>query len=48
MNEDCYGIGYGIEFQLSSYRKDLPNMANLLVESMLEIEQLLTEGAKHK
>ncbi|DAZ93653.1 TPA: hypothetical protein N0F65_012861 [Lagenidium giganteum] len=50
VNDDCYGIGYGIEkegskFQLSSYRKDLPQLRELLIESMLEMEQLLATTA---
>lgn len=51
VNDDCYGIGYGIEkegslFQLSSYRKDLPQLRELLVESIVEIEALLATNAK--
>ncbi|GAB9469004.1 Carnitine o-palmitoyltransferase 2 [Globisporangium polare] len=51
VNDDCYGIGYGIEshgslFQLSSYRDDLPQLSELLVESIVEIENLLAAGAK--
>lgn len=51
VNDDCYGIGYGIEkegsaFQLASYRKDLPQLKELLVSSLIEIEQLLAETSK--
>ncbi|KAF1332956.1 Carnitine o-palmitoyltransferase 2, partial [Globisporangium splendens] len=51
VNDDCYGIGYGIEhegslFQLSSYRKDLPQLSELLVESIVDIEKLLAATAK--
>ncbi|KAJ0408631.1 hypothetical protein P43SY_008978 [Pythium insidiosum] len=51
VNEDCYGIGYGIEkegsmFQLSSYRKDLPQLRDALVESITGIESLLASTAK--
>lgn len=51
VNDDCYGIGYGIEkegalFQLSSYRDDLPQLRELLVESIVEIESLLEASAK--
>lgn len=51
VNDDCYGIGYGIEregalFQLSSYRADLPQLRDLLVESLGEIEALLAASAK--
>lgn len=46
VNDDCYGIGYGIEkegsaFQLASYRPDLPQLKELLVSSLVEMEQLL-------
>ncbi|TMW65730.1 hypothetical protein Poli38472_008372 [Pythium oligandrum] len=51
VNDDCYGIGYGIEkegsmFQLSSYRKDLPQLRDALVDSVVQIESLLAETAK--
>lgn len=53
VNDDCYGIGYGIEkegskFQLSSYRKDLPQLQELLVESLHDIDNLLAATAKSK
>lgn len=53
VNEDCYGIGYGIEqegsaFQLSSYRKDLPQLKELLVESIVELERLLADTTPKK
>ncbi|KAG1691644.1 hypothetical protein DVH05_026807 [Phytophthora capsici] len=53
VNEDCYGIGYGIEnegsaFQLSSYRKDLPQLKELLVESLIDIERLLADTTPKK
>lgn len=51
VNDDCYGIGYGIEkegsaFQLSSYRRDLPQLKELLVASVLDIERVLAATAK--
>ncbi|CAH0522542.1 unnamed protein product [Peronospora belbahrii] len=53
VNEDCYGIGYGIEkegstFQLSSYRKDLPQLKELLVESITDLECLLADTTPKK
>ncbi|CAH0488215.1 unnamed protein product [Peronospora farinosa] len=53
VNEDCYGIGYGIEkegstFQLSSYRKDLPQLKELLVESITDLERLLADTTPKK
>ncbi|ETL50117.1 hypothetical protein L916_00604 [Phytophthora nicotianae] len=53
VNEDCYGIGYGIEkegsaFQLSSYRKDLPQLKELLVESLIDLERLLADTTPKK
>jgi carnitine O-palmitoyltransferase 2 len=53
VNEDCYGIGYGIEkegsaFQLSSYRQDLPQLKELLVESIIELERLLADTTPKK
>lgn len=53
VNDDCYGIGYGIEqegsmFQLSSYRKDLPQLRDALVQSVVEIEELLAATKKKK
>ncbi|CAK4656326.1 hypothetical protein LEN26_015232 [Aphanomyces euteiches] len=53
VNEDCYGIGYGIEnqgslFQLASYRKDLPDLKGLLVSSLEDIETILKETHKSK
>ncbi|TYZ68041.1 hypothetical protein PybrP1_012623 [[Pythium] brassicae (nom. inval.)] len=53
VNDDCYGIGYGIErdgalFQLSSYRADLPQLRDLLVESIGDIEAVLVAAAKKK
>jgi carnitine O-palmitoyltransferase 2 len=51
VNDDCYGIGYGIEkegsaFQLASYRSDLPQLKELLVSSLIEMEQLLEATTK--
>jgi carnitine O-palmitoyltransferase 2 len=51
VNEDCYGIGYGIEshgslFQLASYRTDLPDMRDLLLKSLQDIEQVLIASSK--
>ncbi|TDH71310.1 hypothetical protein CCR75_005726 [Bremia lactucae] len=48
VNDECYGIGYGIEnegsaFQLSSYRKDLPQLKDLLVQSLIDLECLLAD-----
>ncbi|KAF1794183.1 Acyltransferase ChoActase/COT/CPT [Phytophthora cactorum] len=53
VNEDCYGIGYGIEkegsaFQLSSYRKDLPQLKELLVENLVDLERLLADTTPKK
>ncbi|GMF47292.1 unnamed protein product [Phytophthora fragariaefolia] len=53
VNDECYGIGYGIEqegsaFQLSSYRKDLPQLKELLVESIIELERLLADTTPKK
>ncbi|KAE9003791.1 Carnitine O-palmitoyltransferase 2 [Phytophthora rubi] len=53
VNEDCYGIGYGIEqegsaFQLSSYRDDLPQLKELLVESIVDLERLLADTTPKK
>ncbi|KAL4172705.1 hypothetical protein KRP22_007868 [Phytophthora ramorum] len=53
VNEECYGIGYGIEkegsaFQLSSYRKDLPQLKELLVESLVDLERLLADTTPKK
>ncbi|CAI5727676.1 unnamed protein product [Peronospora destructor] len=53
VNEDCYGIGYGIEkegstFQLSSYRKDLPQLKELLVDSITDLERLLADTTPKK
>ncbi|KAF4317206.1 hypothetical protein BBO99_00007142 [Phytophthora kernoviae] len=53
VNENCYGIGYGIEkegsaFQLSSYRKDLPQLQELLVESLVDLERLLADTTPKK
>jgi carnitine O-palmitoyltransferase 2 len=50
VNDECYGIGYGIEgegsvFQLSSYKSDLAQLRELLYESMLEMESLLSRSA---
>lgn len=51
VNDECYGIGYGIEkegslFQLSSYRKDLPDLRDLLVESVVDLERVLEATKK--
>ncbi|KAF0702994.1 Aste57867_7714 [Aphanomyces stellatus] len=53
VNEDCYGIGYGIEsqgslFQLASYRKDLPDLKAVLVASLEDIEKILKETHQSK
>ncbi|ETV94000.1 hypothetical protein H310_12056 [Aphanomyces invadans] len=51
VNEDCYGIGYGIEnqgsiFQLASYRKDLADLKAALVSSLHDIEAILRAEKK--
>ncbi|EQC30009.1 hypothetical protein SDRG_12289 [Saprolegnia diclina VS20] len=51
VNEDCYGIGYGIEsigsmFQLASYRNDLGDMRDLLSKSVQDIEAVLVATKK--
>ena len=53
VNDECYGIGYGIEkegsaFQLSSYRQDISQLKDLLVESMVDLERLLADTTPKK
>ncbi|CCI50536.1 unnamed protein product [Albugo candida] len=51
VNNECYGIGYGIEapgakFQLSSYRDDASQLADLLVQSLGDIKEILAAQSK--
>nr|CCA27840.1 choline/Carnitine Oacyltransferase putative [Albugo laibachii Nc14] len=51
VNDECYGIGYGIEapgakFQLSSYRDDASQLAELLAQSLTDIKDLLASQSK--
>jgi carnitine O-palmitoyltransferase 2 len=53
VNDECYGIGYGIEkegsaFQLSSYRDDVSQLKELLVESIVDLERLLADTTPKK
>lgn len=49
VNEDCYGVGYGMEesslFQLSAYRKDASQLSELLVSSLQEIHDVLASNS---
>ncbi|RHY86391.1 hypothetical protein DYB37_001281 [Aphanomyces astaci] len=51
VNDDCYGIGYGIEaqgsvFQLASYQSDLPDLKAALISSLHDIEAVLRDTKK--
>lgn len=51
VNDDCYGIGYGItdrgsRFVVSSYRPDGNQLADLLSQSLQDMSSLLTSRVK--
>uniref|UniRef100_A0AAV1TL97 Choline/carnitine acyltransferase domain-containing protein n=1 Tax=Peronospora matthiolae TaxID=2874970 RepID=A0AAV1TL97_9STRA len=53
VNDECYGIGYGIEkegsaFQLSGFRDDVSQLKELLVESIVDLERLLADTTPKK